>query len=250
DGYEDSAERMLECDYQIALSYIDENNLEKAVECLEALGDYADAEELKQVCMYDYLQANLSNYYFDSGYMRQWLEQLVNAGYPGAEALSDRLNGVGCYFALQYGNRVLTDGEKLEAPDLGELGLYYSVEPVDEEGPILVLARYTLPDGVEGRALLNEDRSAEGVRFWKDVPFPAATQDGKVTLRFYDAALGENSAPLEVLSFQFVRKEADADGDGEPGESAAPTGGSGENGSPPRGSAPDPTGNSSPRTGV
>ena len=111
---------MLECDYQIALSYIDENNLEKAVECLEALGDYADAEELKQVCMYDYLQANLSNYYFDSGYMRQWLEQLVNAGYPGAEALSDRLNGVGCYFALQYGNRVLTDGEKLEAPDLGE----------------------------------------------------------------------------------------------------------------------------------
>lgn len=262
DGYEDSGQRMLECDYQIALSYIDENDLEKAVECLEALGDYADAEELKQVCMYDYLQANLSNYYFDSGYMRQWLEQLVNAGYPGAEALSDRLNGVGCYFALQYGSRVLTDGEKLEAPDLGELGLYYSVEPVDNEGPILVLARYTLPNGVEGRALLNEDRSAEGVRLWKDVPFPVSgVQDGKVTLRFYDAALGENSTPLEVLSLQFEQKQGEtgeaenAAGEGQngppqpgSGENSRPSGGT--NGSPPPNAAPTPTGENSPRTGA
>ena len=260
DGYEDSGQRMLECDYQIALSYIDENDLEKAVECLEALGDYADAEELKQVCMYDYLQANLSNYYFDSGYMRQWLEQLVNAGYPGAEELSDRLNGIGCYFAIQYGNRVLADGEKLEAPDLRGVSLYYCVEPKDEEGPILVLARYTLPDGVEGRALLNEDRSAEGVRFWKDIPFPAATQDGKVTLRFYDAALGESGIPLEVLSFLFEQKQGEtgeaenaaAEGqDGPPqpgsGENSRPSGGT--NGSPPPEVAPTPTGDSSPRTG-
>lgn len=231
DGYEDSAQRIMECDYRVALAQQENGNTAEAVTLLETLGDYKDAASLRQSYMFDYVQQHLENYTLDSmapGY----LQELVGAGYPGAQELLDRLNGEGFRFEVLYPNEVNGQPspitERTQVTELSDVRISYRVELQDGQGAVLVLVRYTLPDGREGRTLLNSDRGSQGSRSWSELSFPAeSSQEGTVTLDFYDAMRGENTTPLESVSFRLVHpapeQNGDAEGPNDGGGSTAPT---------------------------
>ena len=204
DGYEDSAARIRECNYRIALAYKEENELETALACFGELGEYKDAAELQLACMMDYVTLHLESP-DDAAYA--YLQKLADADYPGAQDLQNRLNGEGFTITVHLDDQ----REALPDPvtDLSRIRIAYNVAVRDDAGAVLVLVLYELPDGRQGRGLLNNDRSAAGTRGWTDFPFPTdCTVDGTVTLTFYDAMLGENKDPLETVSFSFEQAQA------------------------------------------
>ena len=78
----------------------------------------------------------------------------------------------------------------------------YQVESSDQEGAVPVLAVYQLPDGRQGRGMLNNDRSASGTVAWSAL-FPTdCTVSGEVSLAFYDSQRGEMES-LSAVSFQY-----------------------------------------------
>lgn len=202
DGYEDSAERVTACEYQIAGVYRDSGAIQEAVAAYEALGDYADAAAQRQACMFEYVQQHVEDYMLDS-MASAYLEELVLVDYPGARDLRDRLNGVGFSFRVILDDSNGPDPET--ARDLSKVAVSWTVERRDADGAVLVLVRYSLPDGAVGRSLLNVDRSASGVKRWTEIPFPTnCFVSGMITLDFYDAARGETEdALLDTISFRY-----------------------------------------------
>ena len=210
-GYEDSAERIRACDYQIARTYREEGQLETAIEAFAALGDYEDAPAQRQACMFEYVQQHIEDYQLDHA-APAYLEELAAAGYPGAQELLDRLNGVGFSFEIKLeGAEGTSPGT---ATELSKIAVSYSVELRDTDGAVLVLARCTLPDGTVGRGLLNANHESSGLKRWTDFPFPTGcTKSGTVTLEFYDAARGETEeALLETLQIPFAYEPPTEDG--------------------------------------
>lgn len=203
DGYEDSNERIRECAYREAQAYRESNEIEEAIGCFGELGDYKDAAQQQLDCMMEYVMQHLEAP-DDATYT--YLQKLVEANYSDAQNILDRLNGVGFSFEVLWDEQ----GEALpdQITDLSKVVIQYSVELRDEQGAVLVLVLYELPDGRQGRALLNTDRSSAGRRSWTDFPFPAnCSADGTVTLTFYDAMLGENAEPLQTVTFSFAQSQ-------------------------------------------
>ena len=237
-GYEDSAERITACEYQIADAYRFGGELQAAIAAYEALGGYSDAPTRRQDCMFEYVQQHIDDYLQDSC-ASDYLTELAEAGYPGAQELLDRLNGEGFHFQVDLSE---SDGPDPEtARDLSKVTISWSVERRDGDGAVLVLVRYRLPDGAVGRSLLNMDRSASGVKSWTEIPFPTnCFVSGMVTLDFYDAARGETEdALLDTISFRYSFRAGEEDRD--PADS--------DDGAPRYGEDTDPTGESSPGTG-
>ncbi|MBR4193181.1 MAG: tetratricopeptide repeat protein [Oscillospiraceae bacterium] len=200
--YEDSGERIRECQYRIARAYWEQGDQVEAVLRLDGIQDYKDAAELRHEWMYDYLRDNLDTYPY-SAVAPDWLNELVEIDYPGAWELYNTINEAACSFYI-----VDAEGVRLQEAvhDLSEVYIAYYVEPDLRFGAVPVLACYELPDGREGAAFLNEDHSAEGRRAWKDIPFLTDCEtDGTVSLRFYDARVGESGTPLAELNFSYVR---------------------------------------------
>ena len=207
EGYGDSAERMKECSYRIGIEQMNMGELTLAVDTFTTLGDYKSSQQYKSDCMFRYAQLHVRD--TDQTTM-DYLDELAEAGYDGAEELRDRYNGVGFDFRLiasqEGGEQGLT--EQSEISDLTEIGIRYAVEPTDENGAVLVLVRYTLPDGRQGRGVLNSDGSASGMKRWKELNFPTAcTSTGTVRVEFFDSARGETEA-LQTVSFQYVHQES------------------------------------------
>jgi tetratricopeptide (TPR) repeat protein len=199
-GYEDSADRAKECEYRIAVAIHNKGETEEAIRRFTALGDYQNSQELLKDCKFAYASAHIENadqLTFD------YLEELAAANYLEAQDLLDRLNGVGFTFRITLG-AMDNPGTLVEVGDLSNVYIHYTVEHRDEAGAVLVLVLYKLPDGREGRALLNNDRSARGARGWADIPFPTnCVKSGPVTLTFYDSMRGEGSEPLDTMTFQY-----------------------------------------------
>ena len=229
DGYEDSELRIRECDYRIALAHRDLGQLDQAIAKLEELGDYRDARELRLELMYEFVTDNAESYLY-SAVLPVYLTELVQQDYPGAQDLYDRVNGLGCQFQLELADAAPGDAFPAQVYDLSRVFIRYQVEVSDEEGPVLVLVRYELPDGREGRGLLNADRSASGEIGWAQIPFPTdCRQEGEVKLYFFDAKLGEDrTMPFQELSFRYADPANDTpdpdggptDPTGEPGDSS------------------------------
>ena len=246
--YGDSADKLLECDYQMALAMAEDGQLQEAVEAFAAL-DYRDAAAQRQRRMYNYAMEHLEG---SDPASLDYLKELAGENYPGAQALLDRFNGRGFLFWLSEGE---TESPQ-QISDLSQLSIHYSVEQQDEEGAVPVLLLYSLPDGREGRAMLNNDRSARGSKAWTEIPFPTGvTKSGPITLRFYDAARGQNVEPLETLEIQYVY-EPEASSQSRPsGQSDSQSGSksSGKSGSQSGGKSGSQSGGksgSSPDTGV
>lgn len=220
--YEDSRERGTECRYRIAVIQRDLGRTEQAVALFAALEGYKDAEQQRWDCMFDYVQLHWLE---DDPQARQWLAELVDADYAGALALQERLEGKGFAFRLTLGPGDY-EATLVEVGDLSQVYIHYDVGPRDGDGAALVLVLYSLPDGREGRALLNMDGSAKGSRCWKDIPFPVnCAVKGEVTLKFYDSMLGENAEPLEMIRFNYTAAdlpEASSGSSGQAGREGRP----------------------------
>ncbi len=200
-SYEDSDARAMECEYQIAKREIALGRLPEAAERLRTLADYKDADSLRLDTMMSYVLEHSDEYSY-SAFLPSWLNELSEREYPGAAELLARLSGQGFNIELQYQDaEVFPDA----AGDLSKIRIAYQVTATDQGEPVLVLVRYTLPDGRVGRGLLNPARNRQGSIGWTQIPFPAdCTVSGAVELSFYDAELGESGVPLLSTDFQYV----------------------------------------------
>lgn len=214
-NYEDSADRITECRYRIAIEYMGLDALTEAIEAFEQLAGYKQSDDFRKDCMFRYAQAHLEN--VDEVTMA-YLETLAGEGYDGAQALLDRLNGDGFYFRLTEGSQDIPGALVTDTvDDLSQLYIHYSVDYVDEDGAVLVLLCYTLPDGTSGRGLLNRNRESRGVVGWTEFPFPTDCKTGgMVRLEFYDSMRGDDAEPLEVITFTYNWQEKE-EGDKEEG---------------------------------
>ena len=196
DGYQDSEARIQECLYRIAIERMNRDELPEAIDGFAALGDYRKAVSYREDCMYRYAQQHLEN--TDQTTM-DYLEELSEEGYDGAQDLLDRYTGEAFTFRISLGAALSSDPVE-ETYSLEDIYIHYNVDSRDADGAVLVLVRYRLPDGREGRGLLNNDRSASGAKAWSTMfPTDCAAQ-GMVTLDFFDSQRGESDV-LETISF-------------------------------------------------
>ena len=207
-AYSDSAERVTSCRYHIALLQREQGQLLEAIDSFAALAGYQDADAYRRDCMLSYAKQHIEN---TDERTVQFLTELADFGSQEAQSLLDRLNGKGFSFHITLGP---TDnsGRVQQVTDLSEIYIQYQVEQSDENGAVLVLVLYSLPDGREGRALLNNDHSSKGARGWAAIPFPTnCAKSGPVTLTFYDSMRGENVEPLAVLTFDYTMPDKEPD---------------------------------------
>ena len=199
ENYADSEERITECRYRIAVEIMNQDQLTEAIETFAELGDYKQSEEYRCSCMLRYAQQHLEN---TDELSMTYLEELSRIGYEGAQELLDRYTGSAFSFHITNGP-VDSTAQVTLVNDLAEVYLFYTVESMDENGAVPVLVRYLLPDGRQGRGLLNNDHSASGSKSWASL-FPTdCTVSGEVTLEFYDAQRSELQA-LDTIRFNYT----------------------------------------------
>ena len=200
--YGDSAERITECMYRIAIEELNRDNLMVAIDSFEKLNGYKQSSEYRHTAMFRTLEGQ--TVLDEQG--KAWLNELVEAEYPGAAAMLRRLDGTAFRFSLGIGRENSSLPKKIE--DLKQIYINYEIEPTDENGAVPVLMVCTLPDGREARALLNSDHSADGRKSFESC-FPVdCTASGTVTLRFYDSQRSETSAVEEfTFDYQYVPPE-------------------------------------------
>lgn len=210
-GYADSAERISECRYRIGIELMNIDNLPGAIEAFTALGDYKSSAQYRADCMYRYAWQHLEN--TDDTTMN-YLEELAGNGYEGAQELLDRFNGDSFEFHITLGPTDNT-ATVAEVTSLKDVYIHYTVESRDDNGPVLVLTRYTLPDGRQGRGLLNSDRSASGAKSWAAL-FPSdCAVSGTARLEFFDSERGEQE-PISTVEFRYVYQAPAPDPDPDP----------------------------------
>ena len=89
-GYKDADERWNECQYKYAESLIYKEEYEKAVEAFEKLGNYSDSKDRINDVKYNYCESKKQNPDVTS---RTYVEELVEAGYPGADEMYNAIFG-------------------------------------------------------------------------------------------------------------------------------------------------------------
>ena len=221
DDYERSREWTQECKYQSAAAnrelandfgLIDEY-LGKAIDGFSELEDYKDSRDrLLESKMY-YALYHLDTRGEESNDLAMdYLTELIEAGYPGAQELFDRINGSGFAFTVIMldDNQVVT-----ETNDLSQLRIAYEITARNTEGePVPVLLHCTLPDGTTGSAFLNQNGESSGWVAWADI-FPVeCTEGGEIRLELYD--LGRSAGPVESFTLEY-RLEPPAPGENEGG---------------------------------
>ena len=211
--YSDSADRILECRFRIGMEQMNQNDLPAAIDTFTQLGDYKEASQYRSDCMFSYAQSHLEN--TDQTTM-DYLATLVAEGYEGAQELLDRLSGVGYRFNLSLSEAV-SNAKVSIVTDLNGLFIHYEVDhSAGSGGAVLILARYTLPDGRQGRGILNSDGSAVGTKSWGSA-FPTECKtSGEVKIEFFDSERGEVE-PLETITFEYQYQPSVSDDDPEEG---------------------------------
>ena len=197
DDYSDSADRIKECRYRIAIEEMNRNNLTAAIEGFEGLGDYKQSAQYRLDAMYRSIEGQSNP---DERGMA-YLDELVAAGYPEAVAMQARLDGSAFRFSLTAGSGKNAPTAK-EVDDLRDVCIRYEIDASDENGAVPILVICSMPDGREARALLNSDHSASGSRSFSDYFSDECTTSGTVRLRFYDSQRSETE-PLQEHSFTY-----------------------------------------------
>ncbi len=214
--YQDSADRILRCRYQIADLTEQMGNLTGAADLFGELGDYEDAPERRLKCMYDYAESNISQ---PDQTTIEYLGELAREGYEDSAWLQQQATGQNEY-AFHVSMSPVDDGAGIDlAWDLSLLYVHYDLDVGGEL--IHVLMRYTLPDGKTGQAFLNSDGTPTGTKPWTSLVPVTCQTAGEVRLEFTHA-----DRPDTVLGELVFRYDP----------AAAP--------------APDPAANQAPDTGV
>ena len=209
--YKDSADRLRESRYRIAIVNMNLGRYQDAIQQFTNLGDYLDSQRYRADCMFAYAKTHLE---MTDSLTLDYLTELAGEGYDGAQELLDRLNGVGFVFSLTADPTVDPRQPLTVASDLSKVYLAYHITPREGAGAVIVLVVYQLPDGRQGRGVLNSDGSAVGAKRWSDL-FPAeCSVGGTVTVSFYDSAVGEG-IPLETLSFDYQPASEPEDASGQ-----------------------------------
>ena len=125
-----------------------------AIDTFTQLGDYKQSREYRSDCMFRYAETHLDG---TDQTAIDYLETLSAEGYEGAQELLDRLNGIGFRFNLSL-SAAASDAEVSVVANLSSLYIHYEVAR-SSGSAVLILARYTMPDGRQGRAILNSDGS-------------------------------------------------------------------------------------------
>ena len=195
--YSDSADRILECRFRIGVEQMNAEQFPAAIDTFTQLGDYKQSREYRSDCMFRYAQTHLDG---TDQTAIDYLETLSAEGYEGAQELLDRLNGIGFRFNLSL-SAAASDAEVSVVANLSSLYIHYEVAR-SSGSAVLILARYTMPDGRQGRAILNSDGSASGMKPWAAI-FPTdCSTSGYVRVEFFDSERGEVE-PLQAISFEY-----------------------------------------------
>ena len=210
EDYSNSAEMLKLCDYYLAdcAAYEardagDPEALLGAMEQFKALGDYSNSARRRLDCMYVYVTLVADP---DDQRMEDFLYELIDNGYPGAQEFYDSL------YRMEVEINLLSapdaNGTRASFPSTATLEeleqLYVSYEVIGgaSDDNVTIQMVYTLPGTAGGKILLNDGggRSAV-VRLYDFIPVRAA-KDGVVKLQFYDAETG-----AELASFQITVPE-------------------------------------------
>ena len=107
--YEDSADKLKDCDYNLAQSLI-ESDPSEAIGILEALGDYKESKDVLLKAKMSYCQLNNKNTDEDT---YRYLKELKAAKYAGADALYEEL------YTYRITDAFWNDDEKNSDPSSG-----------------------------------------------------------------------------------------------------------------------------------
>ena len=89
-GYKDSDSRWNECQYKYAESLMYKDELVKAIEAFEKITDYSDSKDRINDLKYSYCDSKKDNPDVTS---RNYIEDLIEVGYPGADEMNDVIYG-------------------------------------------------------------------------------------------------------------------------------------------------------------
>ena len=179
-SYADSKDRIMACQYWLATIYADEWRLEEAIDLLYGLRNFRDSDQLRMGLMYDYVLSHLDS--TDDQTLRDYLRELVSAGYSDAAQLQSLINGSAYTLELTAG----TDNAPLqgEVTDLSEVSIRYEMRAKDGEAALQIHVTCTLPDGSIYTAYLNDDGSSAGLIGLEQL-FPlSCSKSGTVQLQF------------------------------------------------------------------
>ena len=192
--YSNSAEMVLYCDYYLADLAAkmtgdaqDPEALLEAIDAFAALNGYSDSAQRRLDCMFDYACMLCDP---DDDDVRSFLEELIDAGYSGAQELYDQLYMLRVDIALLDGDdRSFPETATLE--ELEDLWVSYCISGGRSDDTVRILMVYTLPGTAGGQLTLNEDGSREDEVLLYDLIPVRATKAGEAKLQFYDADSGE-----------------------------------------------------------
>ena len=193
--YSNSAEMARLCDYEIAdltanlaaqgddaTGYIDAANQ------FAALGDYSDSTQRRLECMFDYCAAVAD---LADETCANYLTELLDADYAGAEALRDSLVSYEVTVDLLLRGSDSASLENLTVETMQKLAIQYKIEGGFHGSTMQLVVSCTLPGCPSETFVLNADGSSEGEALLYDLCAQRAKEAGPMTLRFIKGGTGE-----------------------------------------------------------
>ena len=208
EDYEKSADWIQECKYLLAIDYreladalgMGNDYLDKAMDYFAQQPDYKDSGDRLMECRMYYASYHLEFMGDRDPVAIGYLEELADAGYPGAQELYDRIMGVG--FAFTVTETPDSPEDVQESQDLTKLYIVYEITARTTDGePVPVLLHCRFPDGTPATAFLNGDGQASGQVPWGEVFPTECAQEGEILLELYD--MGNSSEAVESFSFHY-----------------------------------------------
>lgn len=173
-GYENSAEWVNLCSYQIAREHYNNGEYELAVEAFRALGDYQDSMAGMDESMYAYVGENFDP---DDQLTYEYLTALIEHGYDGAQELYDEL------YAWDVEFELLSTGT---LKNVSEFAFRYTVNGGPRDGsPLSITMEYTLPNGQKNTVVLPEAQLFDTADVkWTDLVNVKDNTEGTLKIRF------------------------------------------------------------------
>ena len=135
-GYENSADWVNLCSYQMAVEFYNNGEYEQAVDAFLSLGNYQDSLSMADEAMFAYVEENCDA---DNETTAEYLHALIARDFAGAQTIYDELYAWAAEFSLDNTGAL---------KDVSELAFHFSVTGGPRDGSALtVTMEYTLPNG-------------------------------------------------------------------------------------------------------